>query len=596
MSFADELAKLQRTRRAYVRFALALNSTPWPIETDRQYQKVDDSRGDVPARGTVVSFGSLLNHLANHEFPLDVPTIQTELLDPENEWRTLGDRPSNNLMHRKLGYYVRQHDDNDDILDQLIAIGQIAQPSYPSGKVRIESVVPGGEFLGENVPRRLLTTKDWPRSLPDHRGRVIPFIYGSLVNSPIPIAPVLSTTPVSVKYLRFAKSTSTGVQTISTVGFRGKALILWSTMQTAAGLTTAAEMCNGMTDGIRQSCRYIRHPGAEATTTSAQDEQTDHIFRRVSATSGAAPTVQVAGIFTGWTDTGFQINWLTNDSDAVVIHALVIGGASVQASFTQLKVTVSAPSTQAKTGVGFQPDSFIVMGGAADEFGAGDYSLGAPWGSIHGFGFSNASENVCGWTLGRGTGGASDNNKGQHTDRVSSIRVGNLTGAAELMGMRITSRDADGYTITRDVGSSSQPVQHVLCLKGVEFALGAFNTPGATGDYALALPFTPSLLMAQTLGAPASGSMDGMGLAVGAWDATGSGGSWIGGTDNANPSVYRRAHYESTFLQSRQASDGAVQIEATVASTSGSGATLNFSTVPSPAQQIIYMALAPVEA
>lgn len=187
MSFADELAKLQRTRRAFLRYAQDLNSTPWPLDADRQYQKTDDSLGAVPAKGTVVAFGSFLNHLANFEYPLDVPTVQSELLDPENEWRALADRPSNNLMHRKIGYYVRQHDDNDDILDQLIAIGQIAEPSFPAGKVRIEAVVPGGEFLGENVPRRLLTTKDWPRSLPAHRGRVIPFVYGHLINSPEPI-------------------------------------------------------------------------------------------------------------------------------------------------------------------------------------------------------------------------------------------------------------------------------------------------------------------------------------------------------------------------------------------------------------------------
>lgn len=400
---------------------------------------------------------------------------------------------------------------------------------------------------------------------------------------------------VDVKYLRFTKATSAGTQTVTGVGFRGKALILWTSYQTSEGDTTSAELCLGMTDGDLQSSRYIFHPGGEASTTSAQAEHTDQILWRSNATSGADPTPSVQGEFTGFTGDGFTINFTTNDANATIIHALVIGGAGVDASFEQVKITVGSGGTIAVTGVGFEPTAFIVMGGAADEFGAGDYNRGAPFGSIHGFGFSNASDNVCGWTLGRGTAGAADCYRGQHTNRVASVRVANLSGAAALMECRITATGSDGFTITRDTGTTgNQPVEHILCLSGVRFALGSFDTPGSTGPDTLELPFEPSALIFQTLGRSASTLADHMGMAIGIWTPDDSGGSWIGGTDAANPSVYRKAHFEDLILESRQASDGSVDLEVSVTGVTENGADLDYDTVPASANQIIYMAIGPI--
>lgn len=401
------------------------------------------------------------------------------------------------------------------------------------------------------------------------------------------------------KYLQFTKQTGTGTQTITGVGFTGKALLLWSTLQTASGATTAAEFSLGMTDGILQSVRYIRHPGAEAATTSAQSERTNRIAWKTTATSGATPTVEVEGAFVAFTADGFTISWTTNDGVAAIYHALVLGG-DISAVFKHVKINVNAVNSIAVTGVGYRPTSFIVMGGASDEFGTGDVNLGAPFGSVHGFGFSNASENVCGWTLGRGTAGAADCYRGQHTDRVSSVRVANLSGAGELMGARITSADADGFTITRDTGTTiHQPVQHVLCLKGVRFALGSFTAPLAIGAYALTLPFAPQALILQSLGTTASANADHMGLAMGAWHsatafgAAASGGTWIGGVDAANPSVYRRSTYTDLVLETRDASSGSAGLQAAVTATSDTGATVTFSAVTGTADAILYMALAP---
>ena len=104
--------------------------------------------------------------------------------------------------------------------------------------------------------------------------------------------------------------------TIAGVGFRGKALLLWTTFQPAAGATTLAVLSMGMTDGVLQVVRCLTVLAGEATPTSAQAEQTKSHRHKVTATSGASPAVLVAGAFGTFTDDSFTINWTTNDSEA----------------------------------------------------------------------------------------------------------------------------------------------------------------------------------------------------------------------------------------------------------------------------------------
>jgi hypothetical protein len=401
---------------------------------------------------------------------------------------------------------------------------------------------------------------------------------------------------LSVKKLTFQKpATTTGVQTVTGVGFRGVALLIWSDRQTAAGVTDAAQFSVGMTDGATQVTRFIHLPDDEASTTSAQSERTNRLVYLTSATSGATPTVQVEGEFVGFTADGFEIDWVTNDAAATLFHVLVIGG--VQANLVSPKLDVDTGDTLAVTGVGFTPEAFVVIGGTADEFGTGDYNFGAPFGSVHGFGFSNGTDDMCGWTLGRGTGGAADSYRGQHTDRAASVRTANLAGAGELVAFQITAIGADGFTMTRlsPGQDASRPVQHVLCLRGARFEMGAFDTPAEAGTVTLEVTGTPRAVLLQTHGlAAAEGA--GLGLAIGAWQGATEGGTWVGGTDAANPSEYARATYTDATLKAyTPAATGAsstLEVEATVESVSGSEVAIAFSTVPASPVEILYLTIA----
>jgi hypothetical protein len=399
-----------------------------------------------------------------------------------------------------------------------------------------------------------------------------------------------------VKKLTFTKpSSTTGVQAVTGVGFRGAALMIWTDRQTAVGVTDGAQMGVGMTDGTTQVSRSIIHPDNEATTTSAQSERTDCIVYLTNATSGAAPTLQARATFSAWTADGFEINWTTNDADTTLFHVLVIGG--VDANLVSPKLDVAASGTVVVTGVGFQPEAFITLGGTADEFGTGDYSFGAPFGSIHGFGFANGTDDMCGWTLGRGTGGASDTERGQHTDKAASIRTANLTGAGELTSFTITAIGADGFTMTRGAGGqdATRPVQHVLCLRGARFTMGSFNTPASAGTATFSVTGTPQAVILQTHNASSS-EVDGMSLAIGAWDDSETqGGIWIGGTDNANPSVYARASYTAATLraytEAATGSSSTLNVDGSVTSVGGGSVVVTFSTVPATPVQVLYLAI-----
>lgn len=384
---------------------------------------------------------------------------------------------------------------------------------------------------------------------------------------------------------------SLGVQTITGIGFQGKALLLWSTLTPGHLATTAAKQLIAMTDGVAQSVRSIDHPGGGST--SAQAERTDCLVFVTDATSGATPTVRSRATFGAWTADGFTITWTTNTVEPLggaLFHALVLGGPDISVAVKQVKITTS---TITVTGVGFEPDSFIVMGGAADETGTGDYNLGAPFGSIHGFGFSNATDNICSWTLGLGTT-PSDTHAGLHTDRVASIRTANLAGAAELCGVTITATSGDGFTVSKAPGGLGQPVQHILCIKGALFRLGTFTAPVAPGTLTVPLTFRPGLFIAQTHASTTlNTSLDGLGLMMGAWLArVGQGGTWIGGTDNATPSVYSRSSYAGYLIQTRDPATRAVTCQASLTTATPTGVTLNFNVTA--AMTFIYLALGSV--
>ena len=198
MAFQAEIEKLARTRRAYLRFALAENRPDrlWTGSVDRRYGKVGDAQGIVPVVATVSRFGTIQRSLANFLYSLEVPNVSIELFDPEREWHALAGGADDQITYRNLSLWLRVLDDVLNPYDQRVAVAQIRKPSFPSGgKVTLDCQVASGNFLGAKVPRRFITTEDFPNAPVESQGLPVPIIYGVRSNKVSSFMPPDRTAP-----------------------------------------------------------------------------------------------------------------------------------------------------------------------------------------------------------------------------------------------------------------------------------------------------------------------------------------------------------------------------------------------------------------
>jgi hypothetical protein len=199
MSFRTEIEKLARTRRAYLRFARKENKTDrsWAGPEDRRYGKVADAQGVqvvggdrdglVPIVGTISRFGTIQRSLATFLTSLEIPNVSVELFDPTREWRALGGGLNDQLTYRAVSFWLRVLDDLRAPIDERIAVAHIRKVAYPSGgKVTLDCQVASGSFLGAKVPRRFITTEDFPLAPPETQGLPVPIIYGRRSNTVSP--------------------------------------------------------------------------------------------------------------------------------------------------------------------------------------------------------------------------------------------------------------------------------------------------------------------------------------------------------------------------------------------------------------------------
>lgn len=186
MAFSDEIKKLQRVIRPYVRFSTGTGSDNPGVSgsfTDRRFGKVADNTGTVPIKPTVEKLGTFTRALTNFDQDFEIPSIQTSLFDKANEWRVLAARPWQ-ILNRFFYYVIRVLQDDGTSIDSDITWGQMTQPEFPAtGKVTLRIEMLPGDHLGKTVPRRTITKDDWPNADTSAVGKAVPIIYGQMDNS-----------------------------------------------------------------------------------------------------------------------------------------------------------------------------------------------------------------------------------------------------------------------------------------------------------------------------------------------------------------------------------------------------------------------------
>jgi hypothetical protein len=385
----------------------------------------------------------------------------------------------------------------------------------------------------------------------------------------------------------FAKLTTTGAQTIThTLGQTPKALIFWTAGKTNESLSAGFLYGFGASDGTETySVGIGTRDNVGVSTTSRR-----MAAKAITLVQGGEVLVAEADL-TSRTASNFALNWVTNDSQPVVVHYLAIGGPQVSAKIA-LWTSSTSTGNRAITGIGFRPETVLhFYAGAANTAPLPTTSFNALFGmGIMDKNGGQWATQVADWD----DNGTSFTSRGQQTDAAIFMYAdgspGSITKEASFVSM-----DNDGFTVNFSAANSSAGLIGSLALAGVRASAGTFNkvTGGAPISQSVTSPgFRPGavLFSSYQMGAQsASVSESTCSYGIGASDGTREGSSAFFSADNAATTAVDGIDKTSkVFVKMNTPPEDA---EADLTSFDPSGFTLNWTMNDSTASQIGFWAL-----
>lgn len=282
---------------------------------------------------------------------------------------------------------------------------------------------------------------------------------------------------------------ATGNQAISGLGFTPKVVILFGQQQ-STGLASVHQFAVGVFDGTTQwSGSSYTLDGSNPWQTHPSDSLS-HVYRQLQAPAAA---VHLAASFVSMDADGFTINWATVNAVQQRIMYLALAGSDLQAKLGTFNVSTTVAS-QAITGVGFQPQCTLFFAGTSNNSTTQQHVvLGAAMSSTNRWSNHFVNNSVT-------------SAKQRQNTTLCAQRRG--TADAVTYDIDFTSNNADGFTLDVEAtgGGASINVQY-LCLRGVQLAIGAFNSvTGVASQGVTGVGFTPQALYLTGFGIAASTS------------------------------------------------------------------------------------------
>ncbi|MBP7965003.1 MAG: DUF11 domain-containing protein, partial [Caldilineaceae bacterium] len=395
---------------------------------------------------------------------------------------------------------------------------------------------------------------------------------------------------VAYKMGNFTKRTSTGSQVIThNLGKTPKAIMLWTSGQTSDGTVGSAyHYAQGISDGTTS------YAFAAAGQDNVSPGNASRRFAAKAITLVEWGEVLLAEAdLSSWTTTTFTLNWTTNNSDATLIHYLLIGGNDVAAKAVNWQVPTST-GNRTITGVGFQPDLVMHLNGGTGLTGSAPSSQTQ---SAAGFGVMNAKGEQ--WALAALAKDEIDptaTSRGQRTDAalVSTGLDGSQNPEFSAIASYV-SMNADGFTLNFSTTSANNTAGQVasLALRGVSSKLGSFDKATATGSQAVTgAGFQPEALMLASWARTARTTTDDNTImTLGASDGTTEGVSWFGDWDNIDPTNTMGLDRTNKVF-AKSSSSQSIDAEADLAAFNADGFTLDWTTnSDGMAAQLLYLAL-----
>jgi hypothetical protein len=392
---------------------------------------------------------------------------------------------------------------------------------------------------------------------------------------------------MSATLVSFTQRASAGSQAVTGVGFRPKAVILWTTWRAGTGLFDDAEICEGASDGVTQ---FARTMSEESGDLSASNGMTFGAILRRLDRAGSPGQLCAASLVSLDAD-GFTLNWSVSDAGGATIHAIALGGGTLRASL----ITGTLPSgvSTALTGTGFEPAAALVWAAKT-----GSPTATGSFAARHSWGFAAGADQCSCATLESGAFGNKKRTMCTVTDSIVSTSMqesGILAGGAATHH-RIASFDADGLTFEDAAGSFGGTADvAVLCLRGVSVSVGECRIPTSPGTVAVTAGVAPELLLLQTVDLAFGGSpiANDARFGIGAWteDAQVTLGAGSDGTGQVTAS-----HTDTAlriYAPGATAGASTLRVAATVASIEDDGFTLDCATVTGESTYVQYLAIGP---
>lgn len=381
---------------------------------------------------------------------------------------------------------------------------------------------------------------------------------------------------LSTKVGSFAIPASTGNNPVTGVGFQPKVVLFWSNNQTSDGSTgnntqNALMPASLLGVGISSSSMCVVADADDFTSGNPHFDTT----RCLSVLASTSGTVRYQATFVSLDSDGFTVNFTSVTSGAIVNY-MALGGSDL--TNVALASVTPASGNVPVTGVGFQPDALILLGGQ---------TLNST--SYAGIGFANATGSgsfSTGYNAGIGVY--------QRTGKAF-VEVSGNSGTPIKNEATLVSLDSDGFTLNFTTATSASHNMRVLCLKGAKFAVGSITQPTSPGTQPTSgLGFQPSALLlgSDQHAAATTVQIDRLQMAIGGTDGTNQ--SIVASADNSfGVNVLSRTKVWQTVTD---AATPAVSADAAISSFDSDGFTLNFTTADATARQILYFAIGPASA
>lgn len=385
----------------------------------------------------------------------------------------------------------------------------------------------------------------------------------------------------------FAKSTTTGLQSVTGLGIRPTGLLLWTGGLASAGFADHVERVMGVSDGTNDGCTVMQTTGNTALFNDCDQSHTNTGVLRII--SGVPATTAEASVDSLDPD-GFTLNWTSNTGTASIIHYLAFANP-IEAFCGTFDEDSGAGTSKAVTGVGFEPDLVIFIGGHPNTLTLDDTRSGNEFA----FGMMNAAGEQ--FTVATTVlDGANEARRYQSTAECLRFFGDAVTGIDDAL--TFSSMDADGFTVGVSGPSADQRPVFFLALKGILNKIGAFNQATGTGTQATTgVGFAPqAVLFSSFCNVTSAGVPNDVKLSIGAADVDSQSCMWDGHIRGSlNSQCGRNVRTTSCILlasTNATVASSTIDAEAELSSLDADGWTLDWTTADATAREVCYLALA----